>query len=51
VLLADGLYSERSILGRPMSNHSWIHICSRRWHPRRTAYLLVGLVTAEHNPL
>jgi hypothetical protein len=34
-----------------MSNSSWIHIWSRRGHPRRIASLLVGLVTAEHSPL
>jgi hypothetical protein len=44
-------YSKRSVLGRPMFNYSWIHIWSRRGHPRRIASLLVGLVTAEHIPL
>jgi hypothetical protein len=34
-----------------MFNHSWIHICSRRGHPRRIASLLVGLITTEHSPL
>jgi hypothetical protein len=34
-----------------MSIRSWIHICSRRGHPRRIASLLVGLVTGEHSPL
>jgi hypothetical protein len=48
---ASGSYSERSALGRPMSNRSWIHIYSRRGHPRKIASLLAGLVTAEHNPL
>jgi hypothetical protein len=33
-----------------MSNHSWIHICSRRGHPRRIPSLLAGLDTAEHSP-
>jgi hypothetical protein len=46
---AAASYSERSVLGRPMSNRAWIHIRSRRGH-RRIASLLVGLVTAEHNP-
>jgi hypothetical protein len=46
-----GSYFERSVLGRPMPNRSWIHIWSRRGHPRRIASLLVGLVTAEHSPL
>jgi hypothetical protein len=44
-------YFERSVLGRPMSNRSWIHIWSRRGHPRRIASLLAGLVAAEHSPL
>jgi hypothetical protein len=47
----SGSYSERSALGRPMSNRSWIYICSRGGHPRRIASLLAGLVTAEHSPL
>jgi hypothetical protein len=51
VLSAGGSYFERSVLGRLMSNRSCIHICSRRGHPRRIASILVGLVTAEHNPL
>jgi hypothetical protein len=34
-----------------MSNRSWIHIWSKRGHPRRIASLLIGLVTAEHNTL
>jgi hypothetical protein len=34
-----------------MSNRSWIHIWSRRGHPRRIASLLVSFVTAEHSPL
>jgi hypothetical protein len=34
-----------------MSNRSWIHIWSRRGHPRRIASLLVVLVTTEHSPL
>jgi hypothetical protein len=46
-----GRYSERSALGRPISNHSWIHIYNRRGHPRRIPSLLVGLDTAEHSPL
>jgi hypothetical protein len=46
----SGWYSERSALGRPMSNRSWIHICSRRGYPRRTPSLLAGLDTTEHNP-
>jgi hypothetical protein len=33
-----------------MLNRSWIHIYSRRGHPRRITSLLVDLVTAEHNP-
>jgi hypothetical protein len=33
-----------------MSNRSWIHISSRRGHPRRITSLLVGLVTTEHSP-
>jgi hypothetical protein len=48
---AAGSYSERSVLGRPMSNRSWIHIWSRREHPRRIVSLLVGLVTTEHSPM
>jgi hypothetical protein len=44
---AAASYSERSVLGRPMSNRSWIHIWSRRGHPRRIASLLAGLVTAD----
>jgi hypothetical protein len=47
----SGSSSERSNLGRLMSNRSWIHICSRRGHPRRIPSLLAGLVTAEHIPL
>jgi hypothetical protein len=31
---AAASYSERSVLGRPMSNRSWIHIWSRRGNPR-----------------
>jgi hypothetical protein len=34
-----------------MSNRSWIHIWSRRGHHRRIASLLIGLITAKHNPL
>jgi hypothetical protein len=34
---ASGSYSERSALDRLMSNHSWIHIYSRRGHPKRIA--------------
>jgi hypothetical protein len=44
-------YSERSVMGRPMSNRSWIHIWSRTGHPRRIVSLLAGLVTVGHNPL
>jgi hypothetical protein len=44
-------YSERSVLGQPTSNCSWIHIWSRRGHPMRIVSLLVGLVAAEHSPL
>jgi hypothetical protein len=51
VLSAAASYSERSVLGRPMSNHLWIHIWSGRGHPRRITSLLIGLVTAEHSPL
>jgi hypothetical protein len=49
--VGHGLVLERSVLGQPMSNRSWIHIWSRRGHARRIASLLVGLVTAEHSPL
>jgi hypothetical protein len=48
---ATASYSDRSVLGRPMSNRSWIYIWSRRGHPRRIASLLAGLVTTEHNPM
>jgi hypothetical protein len=47
----SGWYSERSALGRLMLNRSWIHICSRRGHPRRIPSLLPDLDTAEHRPL
>jgi hypothetical protein len=48
---AAASYSKRSVLGRLMSNRLWIHIWTRRGHPKRIASLLVGLVTTEHNPL
>jgi hypothetical protein len=48
---AAASYSERSVLGQLMLNRSWIHIWSRRGHPKRIASLLIGLVTVEHSPL